>query len=141
MQTFFYSNPDESLPEKASLMPQASENTGADSKLDREELVDTSFDRLVEWNCAELYRLLKRVVTRRLVVKPANKDDLLVGCEETESWNVMVYDEVEETLTMPEFDEKIALIDGKNARVNPMVLGQLKDYVKRIAESYNDTPL
>ena len=94
--------------------------------------------RLVEWNTATLLRLLKEVVARREAFSDGsirasyNKSDGAVA-----SFVENPLREVVEIITLPEFQHSKQVRNGsKEVTIDPMVVEQLRNYVRCVASMY-----
>jgi hypothetical protein len=88
--------------------------------------------RLVDWNVDLLQKLLLKIVARR------GKANKVVAFRQIHSTNPR--DEVTEVVNMAPFDPAAAKMDLNCTEIDPIVCGQLKDYVKTIASTYMNNP-
>lgn len=102
-------------------------------------------DRLVSWNTEILACRLREVVARRLVLKSRIskrfKGERLTLSLERANGNTCL-DEVEQLISMPEFDPKMAAkeVDPQTVDLGSTVMSQLRSYVEMIANMYQDNP-
>eukprot|EP00977_Amphora_coffeiformis_P025101 scaffold18239_cov137-Amphora_coffeaeformis.AAC.1 len=101
-------------------------------------------DRLISWNAETLACRLREVVARRLVLKGRNskrsKGEIALSSER--DYGKTRLDEVEQLISMPEFDPKMAAkeIDPETVDLGSKVMSQLRSYVEVIANMYQDNP-
>ena len=100
-------------------------------------------DRLVSWNVETLACRLREVVARRIVLKGRNsmrlKSAPLILNSDRAHGNTCL-DEVEQLISMPKFDPKIAAkeVDPETVDLGSEVMSQLRSYVEVIANMYQD---
>jgi hypothetical protein len=101
--------------------------------------------RLVDWNTDVLQRLLKLIIAKRSArtISPRQSPEAIAKKE----WDILskdgtVLDEVEEIVTLPNFDAAASKnqIDPGMVQIPPQVAEQLREYVKSIAAQYRDNP-
>lgn len=99
-------------------------------------------ERLVQWNCDILRRLLKQIVARRqylIDANPGRKADaderVYVGRQ------VSLVHEVKESISMPSFDYSTLVAEQANSiELDPKIDEQLVDFVRKVAAMYTDNP-
>jgi Adenylate and Guanylate cyclase catalytic domain len=101
--------------------------------------------RLVRWNVEIICRLLKQVVSRRMVVeknKQARAPSMEFQIESNREEGTTVIDEVKEIIELPEFDPKTTKNqhDPASIQLDPKVEAQLYDYCALIASLYRNVP-
>lgn len=94
--------------------------------------------RLVNWNVEILHRLLNAIVTRREATtwKASGLNEVLL--DKKMRSGKMVVDEVEEVITLPNYDA--AATQGDSTTISQICLEQLREFVTEIAGSYRDNP-
>jgi hypothetical protein len=101
--------------------------------------------RLVDWNVDVLQRLLKLIIAKRsarLTSRKKSPEAIAKKERDILSKEGMVLDEVEEIVTLPNFDAAASKnqIDPGTVQIPPQVAEQLREYVKSIAAQYRDNP-
>jgi class 3 adenylate cyclase len=103
--------------------------------------------RLIHWNVEQLLFLLKQVVVHRIAVTAAHSNfsmDALESKVNVSSYqtNALPLDEVQEIITLPEFDRSASRNrqDPDTVEISPVVMEQLKMYVTWIASMYRANP-
>jgi class 3 adenylate cyclase len=103
--------------------------------------------RLINWNVEQLLFLLKQVVVHRNAVTAAHSNFSLEALESkvsasTHQTNSLPLDEVQEIITLPEFDRSASRNrqDPDTVEISPVVLEQLKMFVTWIASMYRANP-
>ena len=100
-------------------------------------------DRMIEWNVESFIRLLKQIVARRnaqmMSGNAAGKTAEKTWPQQASDGNIPL-DEVQEVITLPKFDSKVAKRqqDPHTVEIPATVENQLRDYVTCIAHMYRD---
>ncbi|GKY95689.1 hypothetical protein MPSEU_000529800 [Mayamaea pseudoterrestris] len=105
----------------------------------KKSLGSSRTDRLIEWNCDILLRLLKQVIARRNVLlkrNPLRKAD----ADENRliAPNMHVIDEVQEIIEVP--NQRMSNLDYESIVLPKEVVDEMYDYVSNIAAMYHDNP-
>jgi class 3 adenylate cyclase len=100
------------------------------------QLISAKTIRLVKWNVDVLKNLLVLVQARRddTVVLPTEKE-----CLDTSSDHHTLLDEVKEIIHLPTYNGGLSK-DPTVIKLDPIVLGQLEEYVTAVASMYRDNP-
>ena len=105
---------------------------------------DHKIERLVDWNVGVLSSLVKRIIARR---REKGLPDYNWGRNFDAKVALThdggtVLDEVRETIELPDFDEKAAHgeMDHESIELHPVVVTQLREFVRCVAMLYNDNP-
>ena len=94
--------------------------------------------RLINWNVEQLLGILRQIVacqaSRNL---PKKQDDVVIDCEAAAP-----IDEVQEIITLPEFDTNADQnnIDAASVIISPVAIEQLRMYITWVAKMYQDNP-
>jgi hypothetical protein len=96
--------------------------------------------RLVEWNAEILLRHLKKIVAQRARAKhvfhvPA-KEDIFMHRKVGQ----IVIDEVKEVIDLPGCANVNVIDDAMDVKMDPVVVEQLREYMKEIGSRYHDNP-
>jgi len=119
------------------------------SDFDAEELlqnlVSEKTSRLIDWNVRVLERLLKTIVVHRQVKSSSKNPVVIVKFSDPKQLtrDAKPYDEIQGTITLPEFDARTAEIrsgDVESCQLDADVLKQLHDLVTNIAIMYRNNP-
>jgi hypothetical protein len=112
-------------------------------------------NRLIEWNCEVLLRLLGQIAQRRYIATRSSDTihipfrrtgNAVLHATEQLQLNTStgtVLDEVKEIIELPEFDSKAAVRERDNydtIELDPIIEHQLKDFIMNIASGYHDNP-
>jgi len=97
--------------------------------------VSSQMERLVNWNIDVLERLLKKVVARRVALKC--KSDA-VNWNKSNSKSMIVLNEVQEVIMLPEYDSKYSDLSPDSIVLEPQVRFQLREFVTAIALTYHN---
>lgn len=106
-------------------------------------LEDAKLQRLVNWNVDVLGRLMRQIIARRLAKREIQSDDQpLLSSEESGtsfSTSRQVIEEVQEIISLPEFDAEAAKLQMETEEValDEGIVTELKDFVGSIAGLYN----
>jgi hypothetical protein len=96
--------------------------------------------RLIDYNVEVLLRLLKQILARRNVklTKTTRLSKVVTNPVATENKGLIPLDEVKAIITLPAFDRKTVgrQLDVDLVEIPAVVLDQLKEYVKQIADMY-----
>jgi class 3 adenylate cyclase len=99
--------------------------------------VSSQLERLVNWNIDVLERLLKKVVARRIALKrKVNR----FNWNKTNSESMIVLDEVQEVIKLPEYDSKYSDFSPDSIVLEQRVRIQLREFVTTIALTYHNNP-
>lgn len=106
--------------------------------------VSSQMERLINWNIDVLERLLKKIVARRIALKRASNIKVNWnrphGDEDADE-SMIVLDEVQEVIKMPEYDSNYsAEISEESIVLEPRVRFQLREFVAAIALTYHENP-
>ena len=98
--------------------------------------------RLINWNVEQLVGLLKEVVARRSIAKSQSQSTTNDSDIVSDSIRKSPIDEVQEIITLPEFDASANQQRANSADVviSPVVVDQLKEYVTWVASMYKCNP-
>ena len=101
--------------------------------------------RLVDWNAEVLQRLLKLIIAKRsarTISRKKSPEAIAKKERDILMKDGMVLDEVEEIVTLPNFDAAASKnrIDPGTVQIPPKVAEQLREYVKSIASQYRNNP-
>ena len=100
--------------------------------------------RLINWNVEQLVRLLKEIVARRSNVQPQSMSatDIVNVFGDTGTVKMFPINEVEEIITLPEFDTTTnhQNVDVADVVIPPVVVEQLTRYVSWVASMYQSNP-
>ena len=94
--------------------------------------------RLINWNMEQLVGILRQIVARRSSPNlPTKQDDVVIDCVAKAP-----IDEVQEIITLPEFDTNADQhnIDAASVIISPVAIEQLKMYITWVAKMYKDNP-
>jgi len=106
--------------------------------------VSSQMERLINWNIDVLERLLKKIVARRHSLK--RKSELKINWNKSrksrfeEKESLIVLDEVQEVIKLPEYDSKYSDLSADQIVLEPRVRFQLREFVTAIAMTYHETP-
>jgi hypothetical protein len=89
-------------------------------------------DRLVDWNTDNLARSLQQIVDSRRCGIMDDDSGLVISIQANP------FDEVKEIIALPQEKKTKPLINETVVQISADVLGQLRDYVSKIAHMYND---
>jgi class 3 adenylate cyclase len=102
--------------------------------------LENNLVRLVDWNSEVLFVLLSKVCAHRKLVKKKTRPNFQYN---KPSGDTIALDEVKEVVMLPEFDadaaSKMATMDA-NVKLGPEVKSELRDFVGRVASSYQGNP-
>jgi len=97
--------------------------------------VNSQTERLINWNIDVLERLLKKIVARRIALK---RKATSVKWHKPTEHGMIVLDEVQEVIKLPEYNSKYTDISADSIVLEPKVRFQLREFVTTIALTYND---
>ena len=105
----------------------------------------SSTQRLIDWNCTLLMRLLKQVVTKRQMAMPENGQPRLPKEKDLELQSLVKNDhnmvgEVAEIIAMPNFEPDSSPGFQTQAMLSLEAENQLRSFVSAIATMYRDNP-
>ena len=105
------------------------------------ECCATKLDRLTNWNVGMLSSLLKQIIARRRASGQLHSvKDFDAKVDLTRNGGT-VLDEVQEIITLPDFDEKTAVeVDPETIELDPDVVSELREFVQCIAMLYKNNP-
>ena len=97
--------------------------------------------RLINWNVEQLICILKEILARRSHTH-SRSPLLSVTNSSDDTVNTFPINEVEEIITLPEFDivTNHRNVDAADIVVSPLVVEQLKGYVSWVASMYKNNP-
>ena len=143
MTTYFLVDEDHSTETKSITtsepLPGPISQNMADLSLEKQGL-DSKAERLVGWNVDVLWRLLKKVVARRIA---NGHGDSHVSSEEEESFEEntgSIIDEVQEIISLPRFDPSAQRNEPDEVQIKDVVKEELHNYVSSIASMYRQNP-
>jgi class 3 adenylate cyclase len=120
---------------------------GCIEKFGTESVSQSRTLRLINWNVEQLFFLLKQVVVHRNAISAAHSIFSIEALESevnvcTHQTNTLPLDEVQEIITLPEFDRSASRNrqDPDTVEISPVVLEQLKMFVTWIASMYRANP-
>ena len=101
--------------------------------------------RLVDWNAEVLQRLLKLIIAKRsarTISRKKSPEAIAKKEKDILMQDGMVLDEVEEIVSLPNFDAAASKnqIDPGTVQIPPKAAEQLREYVKSIASQYRNNP-
>jgi hypothetical protein len=94
--------------------------------------------RLITWNVELLLKILREIVARRSVSKVTCSGNVaLIACGVTNP-----IDEVQEIITLPEFDHTIDYesVDATKVVISTVVVEQVRTYITWVASMYKNNP-
>jgi hypothetical protein len=95
--------------------------------------------RLVDWTCDVMVRLLKQIIARRIEVGSERKGSFFnIDEQGFDTIGHQVIDEVKEIIELPQYENLGTFVDPDTVPLNPAVQQQLRDYVANIAGMYRD---
>ena len=97
--------------------------------------------RLIDWNVDVLLRLLKAIVAHRQA-RGDSKTEIIPEEDFARDPGATVLDEVEERISLPEFDPAVAkkMLPPEQIVLEPAAESQLYEYVAALAAMYRDNP-
>ena len=96
---------------------------------------DQQTARLIKWNVEQLLGLLKQIVARRSQMLPTTAFDVT-----REIFGKSPIEEVQEIITLPEFDNSAATVKDTDVVISLEVVEQLKTYVTWVSSMYRNNP-
>jgi hypothetical protein len=121
-----------------------SENDSVDKQAKPVSTLTARQNRIVDWHVDLLQRLLKNIIAHRqaLGVKPDTANRMRVAEKNLKNPDLMVLDEVQDVIMLPQYDANAAQNQAENESVNidPIVISQLLNYIQTIALMYCDNP-
>ena len=123
----------------------------ASIKMSSSRETPSQVQRLVDWNAEILLRLLKQVVAKRNAAGKSTWEDensepqLLPNCVAHDgSVSIVVLDEVTDIIDLPGFEQSSSIHTSPNGgnyiELSPAAVGQLKNFVKAVANAYHSNP-
>ena len=99
--------------------------------------------RLINWNIDVLERLLKKIIARHVSLN--RRSGVKVNWKRIKrnsdsSDEKIVLDEVQEVITLPEYDSKYSDLSADSIVLEPQVRFQLREFVTAIAMTYHSNP-
>ena len=137
------SNTDASASEQAPGAPKPMANAGGHMKENAGAAgLDSKTERLVNWNVDVMYRLLRKVVARRISHGQANLRVPRSAEEALEDNSGSVLSEVKEIISLPEYDANAHKNepDPDTIDLADVIKNELQDYVGSIASMYRFNP-
>lgn len=128
----------------SSLSDTSSQQDNANDVDDMPRAISGKMSRLIAWNTEIMLGFIKQIIARRNAYGNIYTDD----AELTEKQKQDLYSgerefgAVKETIYLPQAQVELVgeMQDPKDVKVSELVVGELLEFVTRIAEMYNDNP-
>lgn len=97
-------------------------------------------ERMVQWNSTIFVELIKRLIAHRKASGQSSKQQHAKVQWTKKKDDVLVRDEVVQSIPLPAFNKVEGPIESRSIQLDPVVRGELQDFISQVAQRYNDNP-